>query len=106
LFFVFIFPYFFFIFLSILKVILNSETDYYRETYFRQLSSVLAYSNAVISPTIMLLKMPDFKTIRRDFMNKLTKCSRGRHCTSFDIQSNVMVARGLHDRASRMTIYH
>lgn len=58
MFFVFIFPYMFFIAMTVLRVVLDKPLTWFASMYCQQVSSLLAYTSSFISPTVMLCRIP------------------------------------------------
>lgn len=59
--FIFFLPYSLFLLVSILKIALKIQEDFASHYLFLLINSVLAYTNAAISPTVFLLRQPDLQ---------------------------------------------
>lgn len=59
LFFVFVFPYAFFVLVATLRITLNKTLRWFVNMYLQQVSSVLGYTSSFISPTVMICRIPD-----------------------------------------------
>ena len=66
----FVIPYFLFVGFSGLNMLMKLRLSFDADYVIRRIGGVLAYSNSAISPTVMLLSMPDLKRMSRDYFRK------------------------------------
>jgi len=76
--FTFVIPYFLFVVFTAINIMLKLQMTFTTEYILQRMTMVFANSNSVVSPTVLLLTLPDLRRLLKSFLSNHFTCCRSR----------------------------